>query len=129
MPICKKIRRINRKVCIGDMTEQIELNTRSITPPTFGGVDFDEDFVIASTVFAMLKTKIGASVFDQSNTERTVTHFFYIRFDSTVTAETWITFKGNLYDIIDVENLDGRSEFMLLRSVIRGPNTVETNFA
>lgn len=126
---CKKIKRSNRKVCIGGMNELIELNTRSLTVPEINSVDFGETFVITNSVYAMIETKIGASVFDQSNIERIVTHFFYIRYDANVTAETWINFRSDLYDIVDVEDLDARQEFMLLRCVLRGLDTIETNFA
>ena len=111
------------------MNELIELNTRSLTVPEINSVDFGETFVITNSVYAMIETKIGASVFDQSNIERIVTHFFYIRYDANVTAETWINFRSDLYDIVDVEDLDARQEFMLLRCVLRGLDTIETNFA
>jgi SPP1 family predicted phage head-tail adaptor len=129
MSVCKKIRGENRKICIGDLNTEIALNTRSIRPPSLGSVDYDEEFVSTTSVFSLVKTKIGATVFDESNTERIVTHFFYIRFDSSITSETWIEFNNELYDIITVENLDQRSEFLLLRCVIRGSDTVRTNFA
>ena len=128
MANCLKIRPKKRTVCIGDMRYQIELNTRSIQAPTMGGVDFGENFTATETVSAAIETKNGETVFDGSNLERVVTHRFYIRFISGITEETWINFENNLYDILNVENLDQRSEFLLLRCTLRGPDTVKTNF-
>lgn len=128
MAICQKIRTKKRSVCIGDMIHKIEINSRSIQAPTMGGVDFGEDFQEECTISAAIETKAGETVFDSSNTERVVTHRFYVRFEPDITAETWINFDSNLYDILTVENLDQRSEFLLLRCTLRGPDTVKTNF-
>ncbi len=129
MTQCKKIPRKHRQVCIGALNTPIELNNRDIQAPELGGVDFDEAFAATTTVFSLVETKTGVTIFDQSNIERVITHFFYIRFDSTVTQETWIRFDGNFFDIHNVENLDSRSEFLLLRAGLRGPDTIKTNFS
>jgi len=129
MTQCKKIPRVKKQVCIGSLDTPIELNNRAIQAPLVGGVDFDETFTPSTTVFALVETKIGVTIFDDSNTERTISHFFYIRFDSTVTQETWIKYNGNLYDIINVENLQEKDEFLLLRCNLRGDETVRANFA
>ena len=128
MANCVKIRPKKRSVCIGDMKYSIELNTRSIQAPTVGGVDFGESFTDPVIVSAAIETKNGETVFDGSNTERVITHRFYIRFLPDITEETWIRFESNFYDILTVENLDQRSEFLLLRCTLRGPDTVKTNF-
>ena len=42
MANCTRIRRKNRKVCLGDMRDQIQIDTRAIVAPADGSVDFTE---------------------------------------------------------------------------------------
>jgi len=116
---CQKIRSVHRKVCTGDMRDEIILQNRAITP-VISSVDFVEDFVTNTTVFALVKTVKGDMAFDGIDTEVDVSHHFYIRFLSGITAETWISFQSTRFNILDVENLDNRQEFLLLRATDRG---------
>lgn len=126
---CKKIRGRKRDVCLGAMRDQVELDTREIKPPSLGGVDFTELFTPIETVSAYIETVRGKTIFDESNTERDVTHKIYIRFVPFITAQTWLKFDSKFYDILDVENLEERNDFLLLRCAVRGSDTVATNFA
>ncbi len=116
MSKCKFIKRKRRNICIGDLDTLITLENRNIQAPDFNTVDFDEVFTEAvPDVWAMIETVRGKTFFDGVNTEKEITHLIYIMFDSTVTAETWVKFSdGRRLDILDVENLDERSDFMLL---------------
>jgi len=121
MPVCSQINRKRRKVCIGDLDSLITLENRNIQAPEFDEIDYDEVFVPSATVWALLETVRGKTFFDGANTEVDVTHWVYINYDSTVTAETWIKLEDSRrLDILRVENLDERSEFMLLHCVDRG---------
>ena len=121
MPSCNPVRKKRRNVCIGDMEDEITLENRAITAPEFEGVDFDETFTPNPPILALVETVRGKTFFDGVNTEEDITHWVYINFDSTVTSETWIKLAdGRRLDIVRVENLDERSEFMLLHSVDRG---------
>jgi len=93
------------------------------------GVDYSLTFDGAITTFANIETVSGETIFDSSNIERDVTHKFYIRFRDSITQEKWINFKNELYDILTVENLDERNEFLLLRASKRGPDTKPVNEA
>lgn len=120
MPVCKKIRGQKRQVCIGAKEDLITLQDRSITAPSFG-VDATETFTDSNPdVWAMVKTVRGETMFDNTGTERDVTHKFYIEFLTGVTAETWLTFNGDRFDILDVEDLDERHQDLLLRASNRG---------
>ncbi len=120
MPICKKIRGKKRQVCVGDLDTEIILQNRIITPPTFGTVDFTESFTDTATVWAMVITVDGKTYFDGVSTETNITHMVSIFFDSTVTAETWVQINTRRLDILRVEDLDERSEYMRLTCVERG---------
>ena len=129
MPVCTKIKGRKRQICIGDLDQIITLQNRSLTAPAFG-VDATETFTDANPdLFTMVKTVTGESVFDGTETERTVTHRFYVEFLTGITAETWILFDGNRYDILDVEDLDERHEWLLLRATKLGTTANQVNEA
>lgn len=121
MPKCTFIRPKKRKVCSGDLRHKITLQTRSLTPPT--DVDFTEDFVTLGTPFAAIITLKGVVFFDGVNTETVATHDFIIRFRSDVTAETWILYKNQRYDILFTENYEERNTFLLMRCAKSGEDT------
>lgn len=127
MSECKVIRRKRRRICIGDMDTKVSLQTRSLQPPEAGSFDFDETFTTVDDVWALVETVRGETVFDGSNTEQDITHHFYVRYIPNITFENWVQVDGIRYDIIDVENLDNRNEFYLIRCNLRGSNTVEVN--
>ena len=120
MPKCIRIQRKKRQYCVGDLDEEIILQNRAITPPVFGAVDFTETFTATATVWAAIDTVAGKVFFDDVGTETPITHEIGIRFDATVTAETWIEFDSRRLDILNVEDLDERHEFMRLKCTDRG---------
>ncbi len=129
MPKCAPIRRKKRNVCIGDMRDQVVIQTRAITAPGTNSVDFGETFTGDATVWALIETKTGTQIFDGTNIIGVATHNIYIRFIAGVTFEKWLTFKSVKYDILDVQNLEERDEFFLLRCSLRGDETDPVNFS
>ena len=127
MPVCVHIPRKKRHICIGDMRDRIDLSIRSLEAPVDGSVDFAEDLTLIESVFAMLETKAGVEIFDGTNLKGVATHFFYIRFRAGIDINTWITFKAQHYKIIDVQNLEERDEFLLLRCALRGDTAKAIN--
>lgn len=126
MAKCQRIRRKKRRVCVGDLNERITINDRDFEPqgdaPT-GEIVFTNPRV----VWAMVATLIGTTTFDQVNGEQAASHDFFIRFTDGITAENWIFFRDNSYDILRVEALDGRREFMRLRCNERGSTSAAVN--
>lgn len=122
MPRCQFIQKKRRNVCIGDMEDQVTLENRAIQAPDFDTVDFDEEFTAPNPpVWALIETVSGETFFDGVSTEQDITDWIYINFDATVTAETWVKLDdGSRLDILRVEDLDRRSEFMLLHCTDRG---------
>lgn len=127
MPKCQTIKRKHRKICVGDLDEEITVNTRAIGSPTSGGVDFQETFTLSQTAWALIETKRGEEIFDGSNIAQDITHYFYITYLDGLTAENWIDWNGDRFDVLDVENLDGRSEYQLLRCTNKGIKTQAAN--
>lgn len=129
MAKCKTISNIKRGVCIGGLDRRIEIDSRNITPPSLGGVDYGELFTPIHTVWANITTEPRVTEFDNSNVERVVTHIFIIRYKSDVTAESWIRFDNKFFDIIRTENLEHRNEYLKMLCAQRGLDTQPSNFA
>ena len=124
MPRCVKIKRKKRQYCIGDMGSLVTLQNRAIQPPVFGDPDFDEKFTNADIVAAAIDTVSGKTFFDGISQDTNITHEIGIMFDPTVTSETWIELEdGRRLDILKVENLDERSQFLKLICTDRGAKT------
>lgn len=119
MAKCVNIRRKHRKVCIGDLDEEVILQSRTITAPT-SGVDITENFTNDNTVFAMIETVNGKSFFNSVGIEFNVTHHIYIIFIAGITDEDWIEFDNRRFDILDFEDLDERKEYLKLVCNDRG---------
>lgn len=126
MAKCKRIQINRTKVCIGDMRLRITLHTRSIVGLS-DGVDFDETLSDATEVWAALQTIKGEDIFDGTNVVGTVTHNFFIRAIDALTAETWLEYNSEYYDVLDIQNYEERGLFMVLRCSVRGDTTKETN--
>ena len=130
MSVCQSIRKKKRKVCVGDMRDVITLNDRNIIPPIFNTVDFNENFepqdIVNPESLALVETVTGRTYFDGANTETPITHLIYIPYNPLVTSETWITFDGRRIDILRVEDLDERHEFLKLTCNDQGLLSRET---
>lgn len=124
MPKCIRIKKKSRKVCIGDMRDEIILKNRTITTPRAGSVDFTETFGDEREVAALIETKDGLETFDGVNLITTVSHAITIRFIEGITEETWVEFKGRNFDIVNVINLDERDQFLKLLCNERGSEKV-----
>ncbi len=115
------VRRPNRTLCLGDLKEQIILHTRDLTEPEYGEVDATEDFNPIKSVWAAIKTTSGKAFFAGVHGDVSVTHEISIRYRDDVSAETWIELKtGSLLDIVAVENLEERDEWLKLQCSERG---------
>jgi len=129
MPECVRIKRKHRKVCIGDLDSVITLQDRALTAPV-SGVDATETFTDSNTdVWAMVQTNSGETIFDGVNTDINVTHTITISFIIGITSETWITLGLKRIDILSVENLEERDEWLVFKCTDRGTATNEATEA
>ena len=129
MPTCIKIKGRRRQICAGDLDRRITLTTRDIQTTEIGIPDFSEDFTGAIERWAMIQTEKGDEFFSFNNLDRVFSHSFYLRFDPLVTSSYYIEFDGNRYDILNVEDLDERHEFLRLKCAVLGDQTKASNFA
>jgi len=69
----------------------------------------------------MVKTINGRVLFNGVDTDEALTHEITIRYDSTVTAETWVELGDSTrLDIIDTQDLEERNEYLVLLCNARG---------
>lgn len=126
---CSPISRKPDVVCIGDMKYPITINTRSLTTAPADGVDYAETFTSPKLAYAMIETVAGETIFDSTNTEKVITHNFYIRYIPDLSFEGWVLFRGRYYDIVNVEDLNEEERFTLIRANVRGPSSLDVNFS
>lgn len=135
MTTCTKITRVNKRVCIGALNRKVIVNVRSITSPQNGGVDFSESFTEPKTVWSLIDTVDGLTIFDDTNTEQIITHNVYIRYFQTMTPEKWVKVLSvdggdDVYlNIIRVENFGENNRFYRLRCNLRGKDSLPVNWA
>jgi len=125
---CRKSPGTKRGVCIGAMDRLITLKSRAIQAPVGGSVDYSEDFDFLGTAWSnILSLKKGPIFFDGTNVAKQATHLFQIRYRDDVASEIWVELDGNNFDVLRVEDLEERHQFLYLWSVKRGPASTEVN--
>lgn len=113
-------RRRRRIIAIGDLNSKIKLQTRTINTQFQSGSDDDADFVTVAEPWALIETVRGSSYLSGVEVERRWTHNIYLRYRSDVDQTFWVEYKGRRFNIDDVESLDERDEFLLLRCIETG---------
>jgi len=133
MAKCVTIQRKKKRACIGARNRWITLQTRSIQPPCSGEVDYTEKFTKKIRVKALVKTtegvRGGETIFDDTGTERVVTHEFDIRFITGVTFENWVLMDGIKYNILGTQNVDEANNSIIIKATKRGTESAAANFA
>lgn len=103
------------------MRDRIVISGRKILEPEFGNVDFLEQFKNGVERWAIVNTIKGKTVFAGIGVDVALSHEIYIRHDPCVTSESWIVLTDNTrLDVVMVEDLDERREFMRLLCQDRG---------
>ena len=129
MSICVKIKGKKSALCIGDLDRKVTIRSRNIQAPQSGSVDFSEQFANTHIVWALIQTTRGSEIFNGVELQNPVTHLIYIRFITGLTQESWVEFNSNKYDVVDLQDIDERNEWMLLRCIKKGDESLKANFA
>jgi len=120
----------NRRPCVGQMRDRIIISGRKILEPEFGDVDFLEQFKNGVERWAIVNTIAGKTVFAGIGVDVALSHEIYIRHDPCVTSESWVILPDNTrLDVVMVEDLDERREFMRLLCQDRGDKDVKASRA
>lgn len=129
MPKCQKMQRKKRSACVGDLRDEVILWDRDIKAPAFGSAQQTQTYSNNLTVWASISTVRGKEIFNGTQLVGVKTHNIIIRFDSgrDITEENVVEFKGNYYDVLEVQNLEERDEWLELGCGILGDKTQENN--
>lgn len=129
MAQCTKIRIKHRRLCAGDLDRMITVKCRTIETPSDDTTDFKNKFFDSKKLWSALKTTKGKDVFFATNLDQAVTHVFYTRYVSWITADNWIEYNGLNFDILESEDIDERGEWMAHYCNVRGCSDSELNHA
>lgn len=126
---CQSIKRNTNKICIGDFKHKINIQVSSILPNNAPNSNSSVGFTTLISVWAMIKTNTAREFIDGVNIENGLNTDFYIRYNSTIPFEKqlWIEFKGNLYKITNIDNIDKENNIVRLRSQEKGDKTINAN--
>jgi len=114
----EKVRKKNRTACIGDLRDRVVLHDRRLVEPIFGTSALSEKFTSRAVVWGAVSTVTGRTIFDGVSTDRVISHEVLLRFDPCVTSETWLVIdSGHRLDVVKVEDLDERHEWLRLQCV------------
>lgn len=128
MARCRKIANIKRELCVGSLRHRVTIVDRSLRAPTFSNKNYTIEHSNGRAFWASFKTSSGLDSFDGINIEGAVTHVAYIRYNpsANINAQDLLQFKGRNFDILSVENLEERNEWLRLNCVELGENTEST---
>lgn len=120
-----------RRPRVGQMRDRVRISGRTLEEPKHGEVDFREGFDrSAEERWARVNTTTGREVFAGVNVDDVVTHEIIIRYDECVTSESWVVLADETrLDVVAVEDLDERREFMKLMCRDRGDANLEASKA
>lgn len=126
---CKKIRRKKRSVCVGGLSDRITIYDRDIRPPLFNTSEQTQLYSGGKEVWSSVETTRGKEIFNGTQLLGVRTHIILLRFDPEreVTTEDVVEFKGSYYDILGVQNLEERDEWLELSCGTRGNKNQENN--
>jgi SPP1 family predicted phage head-tail adaptor len=128
MAKCDTIRVKHRSLCTGDLDRKITLVTRAQDAP-INIYDYKNSFATKLSCWAGLKTTKGRQMFYTTNEDVAVSHIFYVRYSESVYSTDWIQYGSENYDIVDVENIDERSEWIAIYCNVRGLTSSAVNNA
>jgi SPP1 family predicted phage head-tail adaptor len=114
------------------MRDRIELRRRAITPPVYNSTDITEEYETVCIEWAKVDTPTlasssGRDEFTDVNIGERASHIFTIRFNTEVTAQLIVTYRGENYRILKVIDPEERRMYQQLHCVLKGDEDKEAN--
>lgn len=109
----------------------VGLYTRDLTSPAFNSQDNRQTYTLVDTLPAAAQTINGIDIFDSveksgsDGIPSVATILFFVRYRADVTAENFLQYDGINYQILRVEPLDLRREYLKIFAASRGDLTLE----
>lgn len=124
---CKKAVNLkNRRICIGNLNKRIKIQVRNIAANNTNSIGNNEVFTELVEVWAAIETTRGSQLFDGVEISNPFTHKVYIRYID-IDFTKWIVIDNDRYEIVDVENLEQKNEWLLLMCTLKGDKTKKAN--
>lgn len=116
------VSRRNRRIYnIGDLNKKIKIQARAVYSSfQSGGHSQGANFTTIANPWASVETTRGRQQFDGVELKTAYTHKIVIRYRKDFDQTNWVEFNKERYDIVDVEDLDERHEFLLLKCKLTG---------
>ena len=118
-------RRKRRTIALGDLSQKIDIQTRTLESNFSPNRDDTNVFTLYKQIWACVNTLNGSAIFDGINWRRHYTHEIFIRYRSDITEEHWVNYKNKRYDIVSVENLDERDDWLRILAIESGTDDDE----
>jgi head-tail adaptor len=115
-----------RKLCVGDLDRIITIVERSIRGSMNKNARHDIQYI--DDVYCMIRSTRGVTVLDGQNTQRNVTHSIGIRFVPGLSTKHSFIFDNYVYEIVNIENLDERSEFLVCDCIKTGTEQLRESY-
>lgn len=121
------------KIPIGDLRNTVFVVRQASVPRADG-----DTIKVTETIFkkhAKIDTRSQGTgsqgggherVINGKNTGPSSTHVFTFRYDDRITKELMLQFDGSFFEILGVENIDGRREYTKVIARISGDETLES---
>lgn len=129
MAKCKNIQRTKTQICAGSLNRKIDIYSRNIEAPlnpADNEINFDEEFTLLNSVWSMIETPKGKTIFDSVGVERVIDTVFYIRY-LDITSENWISYLNLRYNIMNIVNLENNNLFLQLNCQVTGGTVIEAS--
>lgn len=127
---CVKVKQKKYVICSGNLNNRIIVYDRNILQTS--NTHYTEEFGNGLSTNAMIETLRGITKFDNTNTERVVTHRFTVRFRGDIsnsTSEKFLEFNNRYFKCVTVENKDEANEFLVFDCYERGSKLNKVNWA
>lgn len=126
MAVCQNITPKKKKLCLSAFRRKIGLFRRNILAPA-SSQSHSHDYEQFASPFASIETKgKGVDIFGGIETSGAdgipvvASHVVIIKYRSDLTAEDYVQFGGNNYDILKAENIDERNQYLRLFCALKG---------
>lgn len=115
MPARQVKKRPRRKQAIGDFRDLVTPHRTASRPTRGGGVE--KVFTPVGRRIYMKVETVGQNVhgFNSVNVDELPTHKFTTRWRADIDAELFLEFDGLYFEILDLENLEQRNEYLVLK--------------
>jgi len=127
------VKRIKKtKLCIGDKTHLVNIQTRGLGASDLDDTQPKETFTTVRSQWCAIETvgfpNSGVARFDGINIEEGATHLFWTDYDVTFpdveNRNHFVSYDGKYYKILRVDNLNERNESLAIQTTERGATTL-----